>query len=365
MLPAVATPGTRSLRAGYAWAMHPLASLRASSRSSLLQVVKTSIAAILSWLACVALLHQPLPIFAAIAALLVVQPSVNQSLLKGIERSAGVIFGVLLAFGAGALFGHSSAIVLGIIVVSLLVAWAFRLTPGSANQIPISAMLVIAIGNNTPGYAANRVIETIIGAIIGLVVNYLIVPPVLLAPAHSAVAHLAAQVASTLKTLARALRTETDSLALNEMVVVARQLHGLRDAANEALVRAGDSLMLNPRRSRYRDQLERDRDFLTSLSVMVTRVIGMARALRDNYDSDLSLDPFVQSIARELDRAAHDLLLLSDTPHGSPAVATTDDIPALTAPLVIARPNARNWVLVGSLLEDLRRVREEIVGNSE
>ncbi|HAM27837.1 MAG TPA: hypothetical protein DCP11_14385, partial [Microbacteriaceae bacterium] len=67
--------------------MRLIASLRASSRSPILQVLKTSVAAILAWLLSNLLLGQPLPIFAAIAALLVVQPSVNQSLAKGIERS--------------------------------------------------------------------------------------------------------------------------------------------------------------------------------------------------------------------------------------------------------------------------------------
>ena len=132
--------------------------LRASRRTSLLQVAKTSIAAIVAWIFCVVALEQPLPIFAAIAALLVVQPSVNQSVAKGVERSVGVVLGVVLAYGVGQLFGHSSAVVLAVIVVSLLLSWLLRLTPGSSVQIPISAMLVLAIGAQTSGYAINRIL---------------------------------------------------------------------------------------------------------------------------------------------------------------------------------------------------------------
>ena len=40
--------------------------------------------------------------------------------------------------------------------------------------------------------------------------------------------------------------------------------------------------------------------------------------------------------------------------------AVTSDLPALTAPLVILKPNMDHWILFGSLMEDLRRVREEI-----
>lgn len=340
-----------------------MASLRDSSRSPLLQVLKTSVAAIAAWLICTITLGQPLPIFAAIAALLVVQPSVNQSLAKGIERSVGVIFGVILAYVAGMLFGHTSWIVLGIIVVSLLVAWALRLSPGSANQIPISAMLVIALGANTPGYAVNRVLETVIGAVVGLAVNAIIVPPVLLTPAHAEVVRLAERVADTLSSFAIALREPQTGPELAAMLAAARQLPGLRNSATGALVKADESLMLNPRRARYRERLERDRDLLDSLGILVTRVTGMARALHDNYDSRLADDAFVASIAVELDRAAHDLRLLArNTPTVNP-VPITAELPALTAPLVIALPDLDNWILVGSLLEDLRRVREVIIGD--
>jgi len=339
-----------------------MASLRASSRSPLLQVVKTSVAAIIAWLICTVTLGQPLPIFAAIAALLVVQPSVNQSLAKGIERSVGVIFGVVLAYAAGILFGHSSWIVLGIIVVSLLFAWALRLSPGSANQIPISAMLVIAIGTNTPGYAFNRVTETVIGAVVGLAVNAVIVPPVLLTPAHDSVVRLAEKVASTLSSFATALRTPQTGVQLAAILAAARELPGRQNSASDALVRADESLMLNPRRARYRERLEHDRDLLESLGTLVTRVTGMARALHDNYNTRLVDDAFVALIALELDRAAHDLLLLArDAPRVEPAPIITEP-PALTAPLTIASPDPDNWILVGSLLEDLRRVREVIIG---
>ena len=60
-----------------------------------------------------------------------------------------------------------------------------------------------------------------------------------------------------------------------------------------------------------------------------------------------------------LRRAAHDVRLL-----GREEV-TTAEIPLLTAPLQILRPNEEHWILIGSLLEDLRRVRAEIVGSED
>ena len=284
--------------------------LRLSTRGPLLQVLKTSAAAVVAWLVSSALLGQQFPIFAAIAALLVVQPSVNQSLARGIERSLGVLLGVLLASAAGALFGNSTWVILAVIVASLLIAWALKLSPGSSNQIPISAMLVLVLGGDTPMYAVDRVIETVIGAATALIINALIVAPVLVAPARVAITRLLTRTASTLDQIALALNAPQSRDALEDLLQQARALRGLRDAAADALVQGEESLTLNPRRSRMRDQLVSDMELLARLNAVVTRVIGMARAIRDHYDPTLVDDPTVHAIVTELTRSAHDLRLL-------------------------------------------------------
>lgn len=329
--------------------------------------MKTSIGAIAAWIACVALLGQPLPIFAAIAALLVVQPSVNQSVAKGIERSIGVIAGVIVAYLAGLAFGPQSWLVLAVVVVSLLIAWALKLGPGSSNQIPISAMLVLAIGAMDAGYAIDRIIETIIGAAAGLLINVAIVPPVLLAPAQRAVATLLNDCANILDRLAESLRQPQTRVELDALLRDARTTLTARDDAILALERAEESLHFNPRRSAHKTGLDHDRELLRRLRVLVTRIVGMTRAIHDRYDPTLLDEPTVGAIATELSRAAHDLRLLgrdSDAIAATEVPTITAELPALTAPLMIARPHPQHWILIGSLLEDLRRIREEIIGEA-
>jgi uncharacterized membrane protein YccC len=337
---------------------------RAAQRVPLLQVVKSAVATVAAWLIASAVRPDQLPVFGAIAALLVVQPSVNQSFGKAVERSIGVIVGVLVAYGVGLVFGGSSAIVLIAIVFAIFVAWALRLTPGGANQVPISAMLVLSIGAATPGYAFDRIIETVIGAVIGLIVNMLIVPPALLQPAHDAVHALAAESAATLERLAGALTRPQTSADREELLVTARLLRPMQLKAAAALGQGEESLTFNPRRAKLRAPLEADAALNERLTPLVTQVIGMTRALYDRYDEELHREPAVHAIAEELTRAAHDVRLLA---RGSrPDAATTEHaaetaaVPALTAPLTIAVPSTRHWVLLGSLLEDLRRVHEEL-----
>jgi len=339
--------------------------LRAQTRVPILQVLKTSVAAIVAWLLSDLLLGQPLPIFAAIAALLVVQPSVSQTLTRGIERSVGVIAGVTLAVVIGQVFGNAGWVVLVVIVIALLVGWVLRLGPGSANQIPISAMLVLAIGAQTPGYAVDRIIETIIGAAVGLIVNLAIVPPVVLQPAHLAVGRLLRDVATVMDQLALSLRTPQTRQQLDDLLASARALREVRDTAEAALARGAESLMMNPRRSKLRRVLHRDEVLFERLKSLVIRMLGMARAIHDRYDPALTREPTVASIATELERAAHDLRLVGRDPEGSEPDTVTAEQPALTQPLSVLVPHAEHWVLIGSLLEDLRRVREEIIGSTD
>ncbi|KRF17227.1 hypothetical protein ASG90_07930 [Nocardioides sp. Soil797] len=341
--------------------MRFLAAFRASERAPLLQVVKTALATTLAWVvADFAIPDGPPPVFAAIAAMLVVQPSLNQSLFKGIERSVGVIAGVVLASGLSIAFGGDTWVVLVAVTASLALAWSLRMTTGSANQVAISALLVLAIGSSSSGYATYRILETFLGAIIGIIVHLALVPPVALAPARRAMDALGEGIAASLERLAHALTRMHSSRELRELMSDARQLHALREATDEALDDAEDSLALNPRGRNHREDLVAMRENVENLSLIVTQVLGMTRAYVDQYDDDVCSEPAVQAIAEELRRAAHDTRreLRITFSHRYDTFAET--APALTAPLVFQAPKGLRWILVGSLMEDLRRIREEL-----
>ncbi len=338
--------------------------IQASKRTPLLQVVKTSVAAVVAWIAAGSVLPEQLPVFAAIASLLVVQPSVNQSFGKAIERSVGVISGVAVASILSMLLGQASWVVMLAILVAILLAWSLRMTTGTSNQVAISAMLVLALGASSPEYASARIIETLIGAAIGFVVNVVIVPPVLVSPVRESVVRLGNELASTLDRLAEALRVEQAEGDLEGLMIEARLLRPMKDAAQTAIEEGEESLTLNPRRSSHRSDLAELREILDRFSPVVTRLIGMTRAFRDHYDSGLHSEPSVRAIAEQLTRAAHDLRLIIRPSMTDPAPMTSE-IPALTAPLVVAPPRSNHWVLIGSLMEDLRRIRESLLIDEE
>ena len=149
---------------------------------------------------------------------------------------------------------------------------------------------------------------------------------------------------------------------LQELMLEVRLLRPMKDAAEAAIAAGEESLTLNPRRSTHRADLQELRALLDRLSPIVTQTIGMTRAYFDHYDDRLGEEPAVAAIAEQLRRAGHDVRLAVQTTAPSPEPETlTSAIPALTAPLVIRPPSSQHWILIGSLMEDLRRVRGELL----
>jgi uncharacterized membrane protein YgaE (UPF0421/DUF939 family) len=346
-----------------------VSTVQTKKRLPVLQLAKTIGAAVIAWYLAMLIFHDAIPVFAAIAALIVVQPSVNQSLGKALERSIGAVVGVTLAFGYGLLFGEHGWVVLVAITTGILIAWIMRLTPATASQIALTAMLALALGSITPAYALDRILQTILGALVGLLINASVAPPVALEPAHRAVSTLSADVAQVLEDLGAVLSRHTSYEVLNDVYLRARDLRAQFNSTQATVDRARESLRYTSLRNKRKHQkaLDAEYELLSRLAILVTRVIGISRAVRDNYDDTLLEEPGVLAISDELKKAGHDLrLVVRDV--GLPAVAAphpaTHEIPALTAPITVLRPSGSNWILVGFLMENLKLVRGQITGES-
>ena len=345
--------------------MSLVANLQDKKRTPFLQVAKTAVAALVAWFVAILVFGENQPVFAAIAALIVVQPSINQSLSKALERSVGTVLGVAIAFGATLAFGANGWIVLVAVVAAILIAWTLKLTPATGSQIALSAMLVLALGSVTPQYAFNRILETILGAAVGLIINALIVPPVALEPANRAVSELGTNVAQILEDISAVLTRPTSYTVLNDIYLRSRALRAEYNAARATVARAQESLRFNARRNKHSLTIENDVMLMDILAVLVTRTMGLSRAVRDHYDDSVIAEKSIRAIAEEFNRAGHDLRLLVRNA-GLPAITTphpaTSEIPALTAPITVIKPSLHNWVLIGFLMETLRLVRNEITG---
>lgn len=348
--------------------MSLVASLQTKKRLPILQIAKTIGAGVLAWYLAQWILGDTKPVFATIAALIVVQPSVNQSLGRALERSIGAVLGVSIAFGLVLIFGDVGWVALLAMSGGIVMAWIFKLTPATAVQISLSAMLVLALGAITPVYAVGRIIETVIGAVVGIAINAFLLPPVAIGPANEAVSKLGSDVAQLLEDMGSVLARPTSYEVLNSIYLRARELRHSFNSTMSTLQRAQESLRFNARKKELARIIEREQQLMARHAILVTRVIGIARAIRDNYDDSVLEEPTINDISKELLKAGHDLrLVIRDA--GLPAMGAphpaTSELPALTQPIAVSSPSGTNWILIGFLMENVRLVRDEVTGATE
>src|ERR1700760_2058480 len=96
-------------------------------RGQVFLAAKTAIAAGLAWAAALAADPHSQPYFAPLAVLLVVQPTVYDSLSRAFQRVAGVVVGVAAALTVRHFLALNAWSVGIIIFAGLLLGWAVRL----------------------------------------------------------------------------------------------------------------------------------------------------------------------------------------------------------------------------------------------
>ena len=138
------------------------------SRTQVLPATKAAVAAGIAW--AFALLADPhsRPYFAPLAVILIVQPTVYDSLSRAFQRVLGVILGVAAALAVSHFLTPSGWSIGIIVFAGLLLGWSLRLGPQGAVQVPVSALLVFAVGSATPDYGGRRVVDTLIGSAIAV-----------------------------------------------------------------------------------------------------------------------------------------------------------------------------------------------------
>ncbi|MGW4945570.1 FUSC family protein [Actinoplanes sp. NPDC004185] len=246
-----------------------------------LRTAKVTLAAVLSYVAADLLNTTASPILAPLTAILVVQLTVYQTVAEGLQRVLSVLAGVLVAVGLATVVGLSWWSLGAVVAVTLVLGQVLRLGPHTL-EVPISAMLVLAVGGvAAPQAAAGRVYETLIGAAIGIAVNLTIAPPVHVESAGSAVAGLTTRLADFLRSLATHLRDGWSRDAAQDWLTAARGLSASVLAADTSLLRAEQSAVLNPRGGQVRLAQPRLRTALTAIEYCTIVIRTLCREIFD------------------------------------------------------------------------------------
>lgn len=313
-----------------------------------LRTAKLVLAAVLSYLIAERLHTSQAPLLAPLTAILVVQLTVYETVAQGFQRILSVLAGVLVAVGLATFVGLSWWSLGAVVAVSLVLGRLLRLGP-HALEVPISAMLILAVGGvAAPGAAAGRVYETLIGAAVGVAVNFAIVPPVHVQTAGEAIGGLISRQAEFLRGLASDLRGEWSRAAAERWLAAARTLAAQVPAADRSLARAEQSALLNPRGAEVRAAQPRLRTALTGIEFCS---IVLRTLCREIFDRTFYLPPEQAEQAYAPDVR---LALAGVLDSGADALCAVAEVAAGTGPADDARAR------VGEHLIELHRRRETL-----
>jgi uncharacterized membrane protein YgaE (UPF0421/DUF939 family) len=155
-----------------------------------MRTIKTGIAVAIS-ITLSFLVHSKSPFFAGIGAILAMQSSVSESFIMGKNRMLGTFLGAFIGLLFSLVFPQNPLFIgIGIIIVihlCYLLGWK--------KSVQISGIVFLAITlNNTEdtrlNYAIFRIIDTFIGIIVSMIVNYFILPPNMEEKIKSSIQHM-------------------------------------------------------------------------------------------------------------------------------------------------------------------------------
>ncbi|MEV0467808.1 FUSC family protein [Nocardia tengchongensis] len=292
-------------------------------RSSLLPIVQCAIGAGVAWFIAHNVIGHERPFFAPMAAMI----SIGVSFGARLRRSIELIVGVAVGIGIGDLFvsrvGTGGWQIMLLVVLAMCAAVFLDGGPVITMQAASSAVLVATLYPPGQGGASLRMIDALVGGLVGIVVVAAI-------PLHP-VRRAREQAAGILEVMGAALTECADGLLEQDAAKVKQALESVRgtqgaiDSLRNTLEGSQEIIRISPLYWNSRTRLSRLRDAADPLdnAVRNTRVL-LRRALtsvRDDEVLDSGLIAEVEKLARAVD-VVRRMMLADPDEKPDPAEAT-------------------------------------------
>lgn len=316
----------------------------------------------------------PRPVLAPLTAILVVQVTLYQTLHHVWQRVVSVVAGVVVAALLSSVVGFSWWS-LGLAITAALICGFVMRLGNYILEVPISAMLILSL--ETGAAATGRIVETLVGALTGLVAGIL-TSPVKIQAAEEALEDLSGTMARHLHDIAGAVEKRPEPRTFDELLSRARPLTQEVQRVDGELVHAEESIRLNPKGIGMLRSMVALRETLVALEHCGITIRGLARCLADhaNGPEQEREDPLSKSDTRALVATIIGHLASAIGTYGRMrrqqfATGTTD----LEGPLAyhldaareeraklteMLRADSPDWPLHGELLVHLDRLRTEL-----
>jgi uncharacterized membrane protein YccC len=337
--------------------------LRGSART----LAQTAVAAVAAWYVAAALLPDPRPSFACIAAVVALGASGGQRGQRAVQLVGGVVLGLTVADLIVQVIGTGPPQI-GIMVL-LAMGTALVLGGGEllVSEAAVSAILLTTLNPaTTNGFTPNRMLEAVIGGAVALAIGSFLLP-------HDPVLDAGRAAQSVFERLGRALERIASGLdardvaATEEALGTVRAADGLVRRLDEAVAAGRETVRLAPPRRRLGRQLDHYGASLPQIDYAVRDARVLARHATRALRAGEPISPELPPAVRQLELAVWELAGAFDDPdkahaardHAITAAALADD------PAGAGRATAQIFGQVRSTAVDLRRAAAAAVGEDE
>ncbi|MER5257044.1 aromatic acid exporter family protein [Streptomyces sp. NPDC002855] len=262
----------------------------------LLLVLKSTLAATLSWVVSYYLLDAPSPAFAPFSAVLIMQVTVYQSLLQSMRYLAAVAAGVAMVAALGFLGGPD---LLTFVLVALVGLSIGRWPALGAQGSQVATAAFFAFSTYASATSATEklsqlgqiILLVLIGCAIGVTVNITVAPPMRYRSAEYGIRSLSIALGELVGDMYPVLREgELDEERCRQWRWRAEQTGGLITQAKDGFRTAQESLYFNPRRllrrHRGRTSFEGYGAVLGALERSLYQVASLTRSLHQWHEEE-------------------------------------------------------------------------------
>jgi uncharacterized membrane protein YgaE (UPF0421/DUF939 family) len=171
------------------------------------RVLKSAIAVGLSWELARLIPGNPNPVLAAMTGMFSINLTIAGSLSDAAQRVIGAAWGVAVALLIHALFGLNGLTLAFVVLVAFVGGRRLRLEAGALSQMAATSVLVLlgAAGTQANNVALLHFVNTIVGTVVGLLLNAAIAPPNYLPAARQSLLVFSTRLEGILVDLANAI----------------------------------------------------------------------------------------------------------------------------------------------------------------
>jgi hypothetical protein len=207
------------------------------------QSLKAGGAGLLAWLVAGVWMDDPMALMAPWVAVVLVQATVYSSVRQAGQQFAAICVGTLVASGAQELTDNTTvALAVSLPPLMLLANWPRLGAQGIYTAT--TAVFILASGTVSEYAVAHRLGQAALGAVIGVAVNALVLPPVHLRDVRENLALLARETGEVLHTVAEGLCEEWDEQSAADWTSAAVRLRYRVEALRSARAWSRESLRL-------------------------------------------------------------------------------------------------------------------------